>query len=230
MIHEAFKGQPCKYNNKLGIYHFSGMDKFGPGTIFNKKVNEFFNLPLIVNRNKIIEQGGNGKSFTSVGLNPILPFVKTIGLENTELYEWIKNTLHVAANEMGVPHNKEKNRLIFKKQWGNRIYKGSSGKAHSHDGCHITCIFYYEVPKKSSKLVLINEKIQDILYIPVEDLNPRKTETITPTPGMLVCHDPLLPHAVSTHGSKLPRTCFVFDVIIEGIPLPVIQQTLTKTR
>jgi hypothetical protein len=47
---------------------------------------------------------------------------------------------------------------------------------------------------------------------------------------MLVCHDPLLPHAVSTHGSKLPRTCFVFDVIIEGIPLPVIQQTLTKTR
>jgi len=222
MIRRMFKNQPTVYNDKVCIYKFKGMKKFGPGTDFNKKVNLYFNNPIFSNRTKPSEQNGKGKAITSVGLNGVLPFFKSIGLEGTELNDWLKKTFYKAAKDMELPVDPKIHKQVFLRSWANRMYKEVSGNAHIHGNvCHLVGIFYYEVPKNSSKLIFVNEHIYDV---PVDKLNKEKLEYLDPEPGMLVCHDPWIPHAVSEHGNELPRTCFVFDIQFPGVPLPKKQQ------
>jgi Putative 2OG-Fe(II) oxygenase len=219
MIKKLFKDKPTIYKNIVSVQQFKNMQAFGPGTEFSKKVDKYFNHPFLEERkNRPRPPEQEGDAITTVGMDRFLPFFKTTGLEGTELGDWLSKSFYKGAKDLDLPVDPKKHSYKLHKAWANRIYENTSGKAHAHGaGCHITAIFYYEVPENSSDLLFLNEPLYD--RISVNNLNYENVEVISPKPGMLVMHDPWIPHAVSKHNSKLPRTCFVFDIVFPDLPI-----------
>lgn len=102
--------------------------------------------------------------------------------------------------------------IDFIRHWANRIYEGCSGLCHTHtDNVDGVAIFYLDVPVGGSDLIIIKDGKEnsdhlhysdnDKFYIPVKS-------------GNLLIHKSDVPHAVSIHKSKDPRTCLIFEFVI----------------
>lgn len=102
--------------------------------------------------------------------------------------------------------------ITVQRCWINEMFKGSSGKIHYHQNCNIVAIFYYQVPKNSSHLVLIESFENGKNYI--EDYSFEEKSYIKISEGDLIIHKNDLYHGVSEHKSEESRICFVFDLLI----------------
>ena len=221
MLVTIFNKQKTVHDNKLSIQQFNKMDTYGAGTLFSNNVEKYFNLPMF-NEIHATEQKG-GKAITTVNMHKTVPFMQSIGLneQGNELGNWIRASIYKSATELGIPYKPGVDTFYFSRAWANRIWKGTKGDTHIHGGaCHMTSIFYYEVPENSSELIFINSPYKECEGVPLNKLKKNKTHTIKPSPGMLVSHNPFIPHAVGEHNNELPRTCFVFDKCFYNLPLP----------
>ena len=227
-IIEVFKNQPTTYNNKVVTFQFDKMNEYGPGTEFRKKVDTFFIDAKKNNALDSVEQyGGDAITSVTMGRQPQW-FLNRIGLQNTELLTWLREGFYKGAVALGVPYKEGVDKYTFYRAWANRMFENASGAAHVHGHtCHVTGIFYYEIPENSGDLIFINSDIGREKPL-VEKLPPEKIDRIKPKEGMLLIHDAMIPHAVSAHKSDLPRTCFVFDLIFPGVPLNRYVNSKTK--
>ena len=137
---------------------------------------------------------------------------------NPQLIYEIENIHHI-SNWLGIvikkyiAYNNIKNVKTAEvmRGWCNRIFENCGGKPHRHEDYGTTFVvsLYYDVPKDSSDLVVIDD--DDILNS-YRDYEKTKVKRIKVKEGMAICMDPEIVHAVSEHKSKLPRTCFIFNV------------------
>jgi len=125
------------------------------------------------------------------------------------LYEEILHQIKRAAPEFGmVTHKKE---LQITRMWMNRIWKGASAATHFHglrpdEGVGI---FYVDVPEgNSSDLVVIYSGEAGLA---IEEYQPEELQYMNVKTGDLILHDMMLPHAVSQHNNRKPRTALIFE-------------------
>ena len=181
-----------------------------------KTVNMILSLPDVVHLGQgSPEQYGEGIS--TVALNKHLQINTALSFDQHELGSWMKTALISAAQELSIEAAAGATDFTYVRSWMNRIYKGCSGAVHQHCGpdsslCDLTGIFYLQAPENSAELVFINEEIVESNKSKYTDYPIEKRQQIKPLPGMLVCHDPRIPHAVTEHNSDDPRTCLVFDI------------------
>jgi hypothetical protein len=105
---------------------------------------------------------------------------------------------------------KNSNTFNFTRHWANRMHKDSSGLCHTHmdTNTDYVAIFYLEVPPNSSDLVVVNNGKEGSNYL---DYDEKDRHHINVESGTLIIHKSDVPHAVSIHNSKYPRTCLVFE-------------------
>jgi hypothetical protein len=151
---------------------------------------------------RIHEQQGN--AISSVGSD-----FNILHLEQTyNLASWIISQIL----EIDEYKSKGSTTIDFIRHWANRIYEGCSGLCHTHtrnvDG---VAIFYLDVPDGGSNLVIINNGEENSNYLNYDE---KDRHHIGVESGTLLIHKPDVPHAVSIHKSKDPRTCLIFEFII----------------
>jgi hypothetical protein len=150
-----------------------------------------------------VDRSQIGEALTSVGID--LHIAKLPGMER--LMEWLGSQLQLVADAKGIT----KPRYIMPRAWTNRMFKDCEGRCHTHpreaDG---VAIFYYQAPKNSANLVLIDGGTSGSEY---HDYPGNKKHFIVPSEGQLIIHPPEVPHAVSRHNSDDPRTCFIFEFV-----------------
>lgn len=207
------------FGTKVGVYKFDKHDSFqGKEEVRNA-------VEWLLAHNDIIgyrAQEQYGDAITTVGNWSKYPLVDVLDLKNNELGKWLLDMVKVAAIEQGLK-NRDFNKFHFYRTWMNRIVKNCHGAIHKHGDIgsmlspDMVMIYYYDAPPDSSSLVFLDNQ-----YIPLNSNTKPYYEYpenvryhLTPEPGMLVVHSPYIPHGVSTHGSDLPRTCFIFEPIFE---------------
>lgn len=200
------------FDSKIAIFQYDGLDTFEGKDKVKKTVDDVFNTFEIKNTTSIETYNGG---MTTVKNTRQYPIDKLLDLKNNDMGRWILKHISIGAQELGIK-NKNYNEFKFVRSWMNRVLKGSHAAAHKHETmCDMVCIFYYEAPENSAELVFINDNLitknTDRYDIFPED----KRYHLKPKPGMLVCHDPNIPHAISTHNNDLPRTVFVFEPFFE---------------
>lgn len=170
------------------------------------------NAALLESVNTILMQNSNvnnpserqGAAISSVGSE-----FNILHLNQThELANWIISQI------LDIDEYKSKGSITidFIRHWANRIYKGCSGLCHTHtDHVDGVAIFYLDVPDNSSDLVIIRNGKEDSNYI---DYSDNDKIHIPVSSGTLLIHKPDVPHAVSIHNSKDPRTCLIFEFVI----------------
>jgi hypothetical protein len=159
-----------------------------------------YSIPEVKNK---VDRSQIGKALTTVGID--LHIAKLPGMER--LMEWIGTQLQLVADDLGVT----KHRFIMPRAWTNRMFKDCEGRCHTHppqaDG---VAIFYYQVPKDSANLVLIEGGINGSEH---GQYAGNQKHFIVPSEGQLIIHPPGVPHAVTRHNNEDPRTCFIFEFI-----------------
>jgi len=159
-----------------------------------------YRIPDIKNK---VDRSQIGEALTSVGID--LHIAKLPGMER--LMEWIGTQLQLVADDRGI----KKPRYVMPRAWTNRMLKDCEGRCHTHpeqaDG---VVIFYYQVPKNSAELVLIDGGVNGSEH---HEYPGNKKHFIVPSEGQLIIHPPGVPHAVSRHNSDDPRTCFIFEFV-----------------
>jgi hypothetical protein len=159
-----------------------------------------YKIPDIQNK---VDSSQIGRALTTVDID--LHIANLPGMER--LIDWIGKELKLVANELGVT----KTRYIMPRSWTNRMFKDCEGRCHTHpmqaDG---VAIFYYQVPKDSANLVLIDGGVNGAEH---HEYPENKKHFIVPSEGQLIIHSPKVPHAVSRHNSNDPRTCFIFEFV-----------------
>ena len=157
-----------------------------------------YEIPDIKNK---VDRSQIGHALTSVGLD--MHLANLPGMER--LMEWIGTQLRLVADAKGI----NKPRFLMPRSWTNRMFKDCEGRCHTHlmqaDG---VAIFYYQVPKNSAELVLIDGGVNGSEH---HSYPGNKKHFIVPSEGQLIIHPPDVPHAVSRHNSDDPRTCFIFE-------------------
>jgi hypothetical protein len=149
-----------------------------------------------------------GKSESSVGCK--------ISIENIPslqpLMVWVGAQIMNAAPYIT---NFNPSSFVYTRTWVNKMYKGCSGRAHSHGQTKFdnrgVAIFYLQVPKNSSDLVFL--KGSNDKFKLVEDYFNENQEIIYANirEGELLFHDNGIMHAITEHKSDIPRICLVFD-------------------
>lgn len=188
------------------IYRFQCTDT----SIYKNKelvdcINRVFDLDEIKNFNYDgHSQIGRGLSFCQH------PYLFLNNLPGTSrLTDWVSECFLSVKEQLG----KEGTQVIYKRAWGNRIYKGTQGRSHDHEGrfkLDAVGIFYTDVPEDSSDLVILNTTESGKLY---SEFKEEDRYHVKPKEGEFIIHNPLMFHAVSEHKSELPRSCFVYDII-----------------
>jgi hypothetical protein len=190
--------------NKLRIFNYDILKHKVPIHLYNDSLlkedinNTFSKKRVLENGDKIEEILGKGYSTCGLGkhyvtnlrnIDPLLNYISQIILK--EFY----------ANIRG-------KKILYHRIWMNKIYKNCSGKCHTHEGYNDgTAIFYFNVPKNGSKLIILKENIQSVVTEEHKDIS----NYIEVKSGDLIIHPKNLPHAVSKHMSNDPRVCFIFD-------------------
>jgi uncharacterized protein (TIGR02466 family) len=158
---------------------------------------------------------------TVVPESPYSTTLTTSGLSSDHLLElsgfqplliWITQSLIKYQSDLGYTN---KSRIHYERMWANKMIYGSSGFCHVHDlqnDSGAVAIFYFSVPKNSSKLVLIENGVEGSS---VEDYKKEQLFFIDVKEGTLVIHPKDVPHAVTKHESENPRICFVFNFYYE---------------
>ena len=173
-------------------------------------VDKLFAKKEVVSKWQIpTEQMGEGVSTVGMGNRYI------INLTNVSpLLTYISK--FVLKNYFGEDYLNEE--ILFTRMWVNRIYKHCSGKCHVHySGNDVsgTAIFYLDVPKNGSKLIILKQDIGDII---VEKVHDDLAHYLDVESGDLIVHTQVTPHAFSEHLSDDPRTCLIFDFEIKPPP------------
>ena len=106
--------------------------------------------------------------------------------------------------------------IVYTNAWINEVYKGSSGKIHSHESTYPhsidgVAIFYYKVPEKGSHFIVVDENCFKEENLHVEDYTFHEKSNLKVHTGDLIIHDSNLLHGVSEHQSDESRICFVFN-------------------
>lgn len=207
------------FGTKVGVYKFDKHDSFQGKEEFRNNVEWLLSRPEI-SEHRAAEQYGD--ALTTVGHWSNYPLLNVLDLENNELGKWLLEMVKVAAIDQALK-NRNFNKYSFFRTWVNRITKNCHGAIHKHGDMgnmlapDMVMIYYYDVPPDSSSLVFLDNQ-----YVPINSNTKPYYEYpesvryhLTPEPGMLVVHSPYIPHGVSTHGSDLPRTCFIFEPVFE---------------
>lgn len=200
------------FDSKIAIFQYDGLNSFKDKDKVKKIVDDTFNSFDI--KNSTSTEAYNG-GMTTVKNTKRYPLDKLLDLKNNEMGRWILNHIPLGAKELCI---KDKNYQEFRfvRSWMNRTLKDSHGAAHKHATvCDMVCIFYYEAPENSSDLVFINDTLTTMNTDRFDKFPENKRYHLKPKPGMLVCHDPNIPHAISVHNSEAPRTVFVFEPYFE---------------
>ena len=128
-----------------------------------------------------------------------------------DLLSWITESILEVAVHFKKPNAAS---VKFTEAWTNRMFENCSNGCHLHrPGIDGVAIFYYEVPLDgASDLVLVkNGKNEtDLNTYPKEDQFNIKVNTRD-----LIIHHRNIPHAMNRHRSKDPRTCLVFNFVLE---------------
>jgi hypothetical protein len=100
-------------------------------------------------------------------------------------------------------------KILYDRMWINKMYKNCSAICHVHNGDYNdgSAIFYYNVPKNGSKLIILKNDIGG----EVKKCHEKISYHILVETGDLIIHKKEVPHAVSKHMNNIPRICFVFD-------------------
>jgi hypothetical protein len=168
---------------------------------FVNEINFLYDLDIIKNK---VDRSQIGRALTTVGLHPAhlltLPSIRPLG-------EWIISRINLASKHLPKGGSNPK----FTRAWTNRMFNGCEGRCHAHpSNVHGVAIFYMDVPPSSSDLVFIKHgKDNDVCADHPDD----ERKHITPVEGMLVIHDPLIPHAITMHHGETPRTCLIFEFV-----------------
>jgi hypothetical protein len=127
---------------------------------------------------------------------------------NFLLCDWLGN---VIKEYLLYNNNKDYKEAYLIRGWCHKIYEGSEVKPHTHNDSDIklVVIMYYDVPKNSSSLLIINDKEKKNSY---RDYDRKKIKEIKVEGGLAVCIKPTVMHATTEHKSNLPRTIFTFDM------------------
>lgn len=98
--------------------------------------------------------------------------------------------------------------------WCNRVFENCEGRPHRHIDARTTFVvaLYYQIPENSSDLIVIDD---ENIYKSYKDYDKSKIKRIKVKEGMAICMQPETVHAVSEHKSKLPRTCFIFNIFLK---------------
>lgn len=160
--------------------------------------NTFSKKEILEKRNKPKETSGKSYSTCKLGnhyvtnlknINPLLDYISQIILK--KFYNGIKDK-----------------KIDYHGIWMNKMYKNCSVICHTHDrNSDGTAIFYFNVPKNGSKLIILKDNIQSAVTEKHKDI----CHYLEVKSGDLIIHQNDLPHAVSKHMSNDPRICFVFD-------------------
>lgn len=178
-----------------------------PHHFYNKKtlrddVDKMFNLEFI-QKNGSESSERTGKAYSTCGL----------GIEHitnlTDVYPLLNYISETILNHF-YNEKQSSDKILYTRMWSNKMYKNCEGTCHTHDGDNDgTAIFYFNVPKNGSKLIVFK---YDIGQSPNDNFkhisHPIKVKT-----GDLFFYDKKVPHSVSKHMSDEPRICFVFDFI-----------------
>ena len=126
------------------------------------------------------------------------------------VYDYIINQITTNLDSLDIPVYYKRQKFSLRRCWANRIYKDTLGTIHDH-GKSTVLIVYYNVPKDSSSLVFIDPKHSDKLF-QEESIIPKDEKlSIEVNTGMCVLHDGRILHAVTKHGSTIPRDVLVFE-------------------
>lgn len=101
---------------------------------------------------------------------------------------------------LNVTESTKNKQFRFSNIWLNINYPGSYNKAHTHNGCERSGVFYVKVPEDSGDLYFT-----------------KMDEYIKPYPGLLVLFDSNEEHAVEPNISDEPRISFAFNYRLKDI-------------
>ena len=197
------------FNQKIAVYKYDKIDSFTGKNKLKKSVDSFFNLPAL-KESSSIETYGDFK--TSLNMWNQYPVFETFNLNEYELGIWLKEHIIKGAKELGLDKYLDVYSYKLMRSWSNRMYSESQNAAHIHgNGCDMVCIFYYEAPSNSGELIFLNEDIELYNNKTFDKYLKENRFHFKPETGHFVCHLPNIPHSVSYHKSKHPRTVFVFE-------------------
>jgi len=130
--------------------------------------------------------------------------------EIDELVVWIKQCILDNTRHLGKPNAKT---VMFTHGWTNRSFKGSRNNCHLHasrsDGC---AIFYQDVPQpNSSDLVLVRGGKDET---PLTSYEKKDCFRIKVATSDLIMHHSSIAHGISRHNNDNPRTCIVFNFVL----------------
>jgi hypothetical protein len=130
-------------------------------------------------------------------------------LKNIEMvHDWLGDIIQKYIKYNNIKNFKE---AYLIRGWCHKVYKGSIIKPHTHNDKEIkfVVVMYYDVPKNSSNLFIIDDKEKKDSYL---DYDKKKVKEIKVEEGLAICFPPLTMHATNEHMSDLPRIIFTFDV------------------
>ena len=182
------------HGKKVLIQKNIDYSEIGPGTLYEHQLNGYLDsakyespLPIGPAKSSVQEE----ESLLTVrGTEKLIQILEPYKKE----YE----------KEFGFPETK------FIRAWGNKMYKGSFGRAHYHpEYAKIICIFYYVVPEtKSANLVFIDNHKQ---FVTEKEVSCNFKYVVASEPGMAVFHLSSMNHVVSEHMSDQPRISIVLE-------------------
>ena len=174
------------YNYNVHIFQCNNPEIYSSNNI-NESIDYLLNLPLRPPKEP------DGTVLSSVGANFNMSGLPEFYNFYSWLVEQISSINHTFTLNSG--------NIEFSRTWINRMFKHSTGTCHTHpDDINGVAIFYTKVPDNSASLILVHD--DDQIEIPAKQ-------------GMLVIHDPDVPHAVSEHLSLEPRECLVTEFKIK---------------
>lgn len=189
--------------------------------LLSSSVDMVFKSDVVTKRvRQTIGDSQKAGGMTSVG-QPY-PLVDLPGADR--MVEWLTEQFLKAKNDLGFSDKPD--RVFFKRSWTNRMIKGGYGHVHTHVridnyiktltgyGEENFCpdavgILYVNVPPDSSKLVIIENGVEDV---PVDYFPKERQFPFTPHEGLMIIHSPHVWHGVTAHGNDIPRDVFVFDI------------------
>lgn len=197
-----FKRKKVEVTN---VFNYTIFKHNVPSYLYNKRslkedVNKIFESEMVK------EQGSQslertGKAYSTCGL----------GIEHITNLQDVKPLLNHITKcilENFYDESDSHSKILYTRMWSNKMYKGCEGACHTHEGDNDgTAIFYLNVPKNGSKLVILKYDIKRTL----KESDKNIAHFINVKTGDLVFYDKKVPHSVSKHMNDEPRICFVFD-------------------
>ena len=189
----------------INVFNYNIIKHKVPLYLYNKKslredVDGIFESEYI-QKNGFQSSERIGKAYSTCGL----------GIEHITNLSDIKPLLNHISLFILNNFYKEKelnSKILYTRMWSNKMYKGCEGTCHTHNGDNDgTAIFYFNVPKNGSKLILFKYDIGKSLNSDFKHIS----YSLKVNTGDLIIHGKNVPHSVSKHMNDEPRICFIFD-------------------